>query len=126
MIHVGWQQSPVRAFLTLVSLVASAVWLGCSNNPYPDADDELKVLYTVYVEAPRTLDPAVSYTVGAHKIIGAIYETLLEYHYLKRPYELIPGLAVTIPEPVSLEDGRVSYTFELREGVSFQDDPSSS
>ena len=124
MIHVGWQQSPVRAFLTLVSLVASAVWLGCSNNPYPDADDELKVLYTVYVEAPRTLDPAVSYTVGAHKIIGAICETLLEYHYLKRPYELIPGLAVTIPEPVSLEDGRVSYTFELREGVSFQDDPS--
>ncbi len=107
----------------LVGVVAGALWLSCSNNPYPDADDELKVLYTVYGEAPKTLDPAVSYNVGSHAIIGAICETLLEYHYLKRPYELMPSLAASIPEPVPLEDGRVSYTFELRKGVMYQDDP---
>lgn len=107
-----------------VSLLIGALALSCSNNPYPDADDGLKVLYTVYREAPRTLDPAVSYNVGSHKIIGAICETLLEYHYLKRPYEMIPGLAQAIPKAVPLPDGRVSYTFELREGVMFQDDPS--
>lgn len=107
----------------LALVFAGALWLGCSNNPYPDADDELKVLYTVYGEAPKTLDPAVSYNVGSHAIIGAICETLLEYHYLKRPYELIPGLAAAIPEPVMLAAGRVSYTFRLRKGVMYQDDP---
>ena len=124
MTQVGRRQRFARVLVSASALVVATVAVGCSNNPYPDADDELKVLYTVYVEAPRTLDPAVSYNVGSHKIIGPIYETLLEYHYLKRPYELIPGLAVAIPRAVPLEDGRVSYTFELREGVLYQDDPS--
>ena len=98
-------------------------WVSCSNNPYPDHDDDLKVLYTVYGEAPKTLDPAVSYNVGSHRIIGAICETLFEYHYLKRPYELSPGLAASIPTAMAREDGKVSYTFRLREGVMYQDDP---
>lgn len=41
----------------------------------------------------NNLDPA-----DAHTLVGAIathqiYETLLDYHYLKRPYEVVPGLA---------------------------------
>ena len=123
-VDVQTVQNRVQTFTrALATFVAGAILLSCSNNPYPDADDELKVLYTVYSEAPKTLDPAVSYNVGSHAILAAICETLLEYHYLKRPYELIPGLAAAIPEPVPLEGGRVSYTFELREGVMYQDDP---
>ncbi|MBW2389628.1 MAG: hypothetical protein JRG89_14505, partial [Deltaproteobacteria bacterium] len=117
-------RTPVKSLARAFAMfVAGAIGLSCSNNPYPDADDDLKVLYTVYGEAPKTLDPAVSYNVGSHAILGAICETLLEYHYLKRPYQLIPGLAAAIPEPSFMEDGRVSYTFELREGVVYQDDP---
>jgi len=108
-----------------VGLIAAVTaLLSCSNNPYPAADDDLKILYSVYGEAPKTLDPAVSYNVSSSRIVSAICETLLEYHYLKRPYQLIPGLAEAIPEPVEREDGTVSYTFQLREGVMFQDDPS--
>jgi oligopeptide transport system substrate-binding protein len=107
----------------LMAIAFASLWISCSNNPYPDADSETKILYTVYAEAPKTLDPAVSYNVGSHTIIGAICETLLEYHYLKRPYELIPGMAAEIPEPHPLDDGRVSYTVALREGIIFQDDP---
>ena len=87
---------PPRA-LTFILVVGSAFGLGCSNNPYPEASDEVKVLYTTYSEAPRTLDPAVSYTTNGHAILANIHETLLEYHYLKRPYELIPGLAEHVP-----------------------------
>ncbi|MFT5695530.1 MAG: oligopeptide transport system substrate-binding protein [Myxococcota bacterium] len=107
----------------LVAMMCVGVLLSCSNNPYPDADDDIKVLYTVYSEAPRTLDPAVSYNVASHSIIGPINETLLEYHYLKRPYELIPGLAAAMPSAVPLDGGRVSYTFALREGIIYQNDP---
>ena len=45
------------------------VWASaCNNNPYPDSDSEVKILYRTYVDAPRTLDPAVAYTTNAHAI----------------------------------------------------------
>ncbi|MED5263049.1 MAG: ABC transporter substrate-binding protein [Myxococcota bacterium] len=115
----------LRSLLTAVLASALALAIAsCNNNPYPDDDAKQKVLYTSFVDAPRTLDPAVAYTTASHAITGNVYDTLLEYHYLKRPFELIPGLAERIPEPEFLEDGRVRYRFQLREGILFQDDPS--
>ncbi|MDJ0789505.1 MAG: ABC transporter substrate-binding protein [Myxococcota bacterium] len=103
---------------------ALAVWgLACSNNPYPDADETRAVYYTSISEAPRTLDPAKAYNVTAHAITGNVYDKLLEYHYLKRPYELIPSLAKELPVAEELPDGRVRYRFVLREGLVFAEDP---
>ncbi|MAI79134.1 MAG: peptide ABC transporter substrate-binding protein [Deltaproteobacteria bacterium] len=107
-----------RALFLFVLLV-----LACTNNPYPDADSDKKILYRSYVEAPRTLDPAVAYTTNAHAITGEVYDTLLEYHYLKRPYELIPALAAALPEVMTLNDGWTSYRFEMRKGLLYQNDP---
>jgi len=42
-------------------------------------------LYSTFSEAPKTLDPAVAYTTASHVITGNVYDTLLEYHFLKRP-----------------------------------------
>jgi len=96
---------------------------GCTNNPYPDADDHRKVLYSSFVEAPRTLDPAVAYTTAEHIVTANVFDTLLEYHYLRRPFELIPGLATGIPEAVTKADGSQSYRFKLRDGVMYHPDP---
>ena len=79
---------------------------GCTNNPYPDIDQGKKVLYSSFNEAPKTLDPAVAYTTAEHVVTGTVYETLLEYHFLKRPYELIPGIADAVPKPETQADGR--------------------
>ncbi len=100
-----------------------AALAACSNDPYPGEDSARKVFYTTFPEPPKTLDPAVSYTTAEHVILGNIYDTLLEYHYLKRPYTLIPGLATGVPEPEPRADGRVVYRFELRPGALFQEDP---
>lgn len=121
---IGDRPFRARALMRPLFLLAAVGFLSCSNNPYPDRDDDVNVLYTVYGEAPKTLDPAVSYNVASHSIIGPICETLLEYHYLERPYELIPGLATAIPVAEELPDGRISYTFSLREGLIYQNDPS--
>jgi oligopeptide transport system substrate-binding protein len=107
----------------VAALCAVTLAFACTNNPYAGEDSERKILYGSFAEAPRTLDPAVAYTTSSHVITGAVYDTLLEYHYLKRPYTLIPGLARALPEVTELPDGRVLYQFELREGVLFQDDP---
>jgi len=96
---------------------------GCTNDPYPDADDAHKVYYTAFSEAPRTLDPAVAYTTSSHAITGNILDTLLEYHYLKRPYQLIPGIAEAVPKAEPQPDGSVVYRFRLRPGLVYQDDP---
>lgn len=112
---------PVFRFLPVFAL---ALVVGCNNNPYPDADTERKILYTSFAEAPRSLDPAVAYTTSAHVITGNVYDTLLEYHYLKRPFELIPGLATDVPVPKTLADGRVRYQFQLRPDLLFAEDPS--
>jgi ABC-type transport system substrate-binding protein len=102
---------------------AAAAWaLACTNNPYPDADAARKVYYTSFVEAPRTLDPALSYTTNEHAITGNVFATLLEYHYLKRPYELIPGLAEAVPVAEPQPGGRVIYRFRLRPGALYEDD----
>ena len=103
--------------------LALAVLLACTNNPYPDSDDTVRVRYHAMGTPPKTLDPAISYYAHEHKITANLYETLLEYHYLKRPYTLMPALAREMPEPKYHADGSVSYRFHLREGMLFQDDP---
>jgi ABC-type transport system substrate-binding protein len=113
-----------RRSLRWIAVIAWAAMLpACTNNPYPDADDALKVRYLTLPGPPKTLDPAVTYSALEHKITSNVYETLLEYHYLKRPYELMPGLAADVPSPHPLPGGGVSYSFRLRPGMRYQSDP---
>ena len=87
-----------RRSLRWVAVLLLATAPACTNNPYPDADDALKVRYRTLPGPPKTLDPAVTYSNLEHQITANVYETLLEYHYLKRPYELMPGFATAVPE----------------------------
>jgi oligopeptide transport system substrate-binding protein len=68
----------------------------------------------------KGLDPARAGDVASSAIIGRIYEGLLEYAYLDRPYHLQPMLASAMPDISA--DGRI-YTFHIRKGIFFQDDP---
>jgi oligopeptide transport system substrate-binding protein len=115
--------SSVARFPVFVALAGFLAVIGCSNDPYPDADRDEKVLYSSYPTVPKTLDPAVSYGAEEHIIIGNVYDTLLEYHYLDRPYRLIPGLAEAVPEARPLPDGRQAYRFKIRQGILFHADP---
>lgn len=93
----------------------------CSNSPYPPGDAQKKVLYASLAEDPRQgLDPvAVTDTVSAG-LVGQLYESLYDYHYLKRPYELVPALAAAMP--AMSEDGLV-MTIPIKSGIHFIDDP---
>ncbi len=109
----------------LAAVACLLAWLGvaCSNNPYPDSDDKERVLYLNYQEAPKTLDPAVAYSTVDHMIVGPVFDTLLQYHFLERPYRLIPGLLAEMPEVTPRDDGRVVFRLKLRDDLLFQDDP---
>jgi oligopeptide transport system substrate-binding protein len=102
-------------------LAVGVLAAGCTNDPYPHADQDAKILYAPFTEPPKTLDPAIAYSTVDHMVTGPVYDTLLEYHYLERPYRLIPGIAREVPEPEE-RGGLVVYTFRLREGLLFHPD----
>jgi oligopeptide transport system substrate-binding protein len=52
--------------------------------------------------------------------MGKVYEGLFEFHPLKRPYELVPNLAESLP---SVSEDGLTYTFKIRTGVYFHDSP---
>ena len=75
---------------------------GCSdnwNNPYPDSEARANIVYSAFSERPKHLDPARSYSSNEVEFTGQIYEPPLQYHFLKRPYTLIPLTAEAVPKP---------------------------
>jgi len=107
------------------------------NNPYPAGDGEKNILYSSFEERPKHLDPVRSYSSNEYSIIANIYEPPLQYHYLKRPYELVPLTATAVPVPYFLDDQenrlppgapdeRVAwsiYDIEIQPGIRYQPHP---
>jgi len=98
---------------------------------------ESQVLYSSFSGRPKHLDPARSYSSNEYTFIGQIYEPPLQYHYLKRPYQLEPLGAVEMPKVTYLDqqgdplpkDASIEqivyslYEITLREGVQYQPHP---
>ncbi len=107
------------------------------NRPYPAADAAANVLFSSFQERPNHLDPAQSYSSNEVTFTGQIYEPPLQYHYLKRPYELIPLTATAVPVAHYRDaDGNAlpddapvdaiaysDYDIEIRPGILYQPHP---
>ena len=76
-------------------------------------------LYSVGADF-KGFDPADSGDTVSAAMISRVYEGLLEYAYLDRPYRAEPRLAEALPE---VSDDGLTYTFHLKKGVHFSDDP---
>ena len=121
------------AVLSLGLGACSGPW----NDPYPASDRGKNILYSSFAERPKHLDPAQSYFENEFVFTGQIYMPPLQYHYLKRPYELVPFAAAQMPEaryfdsngrrlPDSAPAQRVDYTvyeIRIRPGILFQPHP---
>ncbi len=91
-------------FVCLLTLTAcdGGLW----NNPYPGADDGKSILYSAFTERPKHLDPAQAYSENEYEFLAQIYLPPLQYHYLKRPYQLIPLAASEMPTVRYLDSRR--------------------
>ena len=91
-------------FRVSVVIISAIVSTGCKegtwNNPYPGEDATANILYTSFSGRPKHLDPAQSYSSNEIAFTGQIYEPPLQYHFLKRPYEIIPLAAASIPRAI--------------------------
>ncbi len=118
--------------------LAASVLVGCNNSPYPDGAAEQNTLYTAFNErSPRYLDPTSSYSSNETPFTYQIYEPLYGYHYLKRPYTLVPKTAVDVVQPqyIDLQGKPVGedapadkitesvYTVRIKPGILFAPHP---
>ncbi len=70
-------------------------------------------------DGPKSLDPVQGSTVYDNRACSMVYDTLLQYKYLVRPFTLEPNLVEAMPTVSA--DG-LTYTFKLKKGVRFHDD----
>lgn len=119
--------------LFLLSACRDSAW----NNPYPDNAAQNNTYYGSFSERPKHLDPASSYSENEAVFTAQIYEPPLQYHFLKRPYELVPLSAEKLPLPVYLDKhGKVLpndasndevkqaiYRVHIKKGIKYQPHP---
>ncbi|MBU0676759.1 MAG: hypothetical protein KJ626_01465 [Verrucomicrobia bacterium] len=68
----------------------------------------------------RGFDPVKAGDVASSIAASKVYEGLFQYAYLDRPYHVEPLLAESLP---SVSEDGLTYTFTVRKGIYFQDDP---
>ncbi|KTC94486.1 extracellular solute-binding protein [Legionella erythra] len=135
--HLDIRYKSRRLLLSCIFLLLTPpVWCLVLNDPYPESESQEKIYYSSFEEQPKTLDPARSYSSNEYQFIGQIYEPPLKYDYLKRPYELIPRSAASMPivryldknhnplPPSEAADAAYSvYTIEIKHGIFYQPHP---
>ena len=110
-----------------IVLIALFFLAGCGeiwNDPYPVSERGQNILYSSFIDRPKHLDPVQSYTEDEARFTQQVYEPLLQYHYLKRPYELIPLTAAEVPKPKEIDGGKFTvYEIRIRPGIRYQPHP---
>lgn len=121
-------------------IILSLTLISCDNpinNPHKENATHKSIYHASFSEQPKTLDPARSYSANEALFTAQIYEPPLQYDYLKRPYELIPLTAVSLPtvrkfnakhqeisEKSSTKVPSYSvYTITIKPGIYFQPHP---
>jgi oligopeptide transport system substrate-binding protein len=102
--------------LALIFCSALILAIGCSKQ---NKFDEREI-HLISPEKVSGFDPINASDKYSGNEMGKVYEGLFEFHPLKRPYELMPNLAESLP--VVSTDG-LTYTFKIKKGVLFHDSP---
>lgn len=128
--HLGWM---LALCLVLLGGCGDAPW----NNPWPREEAGANILYASFEERPKHLDPARSYSSNEYAFLAQIYEPPLQYHFLSRPYRLVPLTATDLPQSAYFAaDGQplpgdapaetiawTDYVIQIRPGIHYQPHP---
>ena len=88
----------------LLACASALLVSGCNNSPYPmGAERENTLFYSFDERSPRYLDPTASYANPESAYTMQAYDPPYGYHYLKRPYQLVPKSAAAVVKPRYLD-----------------------
>ncbi len=105
---------------TLSMLLVVVMILSCmvSMTACNKADTAMTLNVGAY---PDTIDPALNSAVDGATYIIHTFCGLVGYEQIDGKLELVPQCAEALPEAVKEADGKVSYTFKLRDGLKWSD-----
>jgi peptide/nickel transport system substrate-binding protein len=84
------------------------------------AADSSKVLRVALEQDPTGFDPQAATDTYSLWVCRGMFDTLLEYDYLQRPYALKPSAAQSLPD---IRDGGRTLVFKVKPGIHFSPDP---
>jgi len=109
-----------RQKVSLLTALIATIFLfaGCPDSSSQSEPNEM-VLHHALASRLTGLDPGDQRNVTTLTIKSQIFEPLYQYHFLKRPYRLVPLLAEDMPQ---ISSDKLTYTIKIKKGVYFQDD----
>jgi ABC-type transport system substrate-binding protein len=127
-----------KQMIAAALLAVLAVLTGCDNSPLPKGAAEQNTIYSAMTQStPRHLDPTASYWSNDTLVTYQVYEPPYGYHYLKRPFELVPKSAEKVVTPIYLDKNgqrlpddapgtlvaESVYDVPIKKGILFQPHP---
>jgi oligopeptide transport system substrate-binding protein len=102
----------IAAFLIVFSILGVGFYL-YSKNLISNKTISLAINYPL-----KTFDPVHVFDEDGLSVIGQSLDTLYQYHYLKRPYEVVPSLAESMP---TLTDEGRTYLIKIKPDIYYHD-----
>lgn len=101
--------------IIVAALLGGTYWTWKNLNIRPMLPSTIRLSLDNEVES---LDPAKAYSDDSLVVSSQVIEPLYQYHYLKRPFEVEPLLADSLPE---IENRGTVLVIPLKKGVYFHD-----
>ncbi|CAA6804768.1 MAG: Dipeptide-binding ABC transporter, periplasmic substrate-binding component (TC 3.A.1.5.2) [uncultured Sulfurovum sp.] len=121
--------------LIIYLLFSTSLYANVWNSPHNAEKRNKNTLFSSFNLAYKNLDPVRSYSKRESVIISHIYEPVVGYNFLKRPYVLEPLTLTKMPEIIYLDKNKKEvkeeskevafskYTFSLQKGILYQNHP---
>ncbi|HYN62586.1 MAG TPA: ABC transporter substrate-binding protein [Rubrivivax sp.] len=134
----GLARGTARALRRVWLAAAAAALAACNNNPLPSELAATNTAVSAFIQSsPRHLDPTASYWSNDTPFTYQIYEPPYGYHYLLRPFKLIPKTALEVAVPAYLDKAgkplpadapgdqvaESVYDIRIKPGILFQPHP---
>jgi len=97
----------------LISICLIIALTSCRKNMENVNSNKLNLSLSTHLDS---VDPARSYDGASSKVVYNTYEQLYQYHYLKRPLEVIPLLAVEMPK---YDESRKVVTIKIKKNIKY-------
>lgn len=108
----------ISTFFLFVSTVSLIAFPACTGSRHGGPPTE-KILRIPSEAKIRSLDPHVTHDAYSSMAQALFYESLYQYHFLKRPLSVVPALADGMPD---ISKDFKKFRFRLKKGVHFNDD----
>ena len=122
-------------FLIIYILFSISLFANVWNSPHNAEKKDKNILFSSFSLPYKHLDPVVSYSKRESVIISHIYEPVVGYNFLKRPYVLEPLTLTEMPKIIyfnehneevteqSIDVAFSKYMFTLQDNILYQNHP---